>query len=108
MLKTIQGAVGVLVFGAVFASLVYVFGLPWVKAKELPFKEGDCIKMNFDGVESWHYGMVSRIESIGKDNYGVKYWLEFGWSTGVGTIPFTVNVSKVVCPQITEDQNGTN
>jgi hypothetical protein len=78
------------------------------KLKEGTYKEGDCIKMNFDGVESWHYGMTSRIESIGKDNYGVKYWLEYGWSTGVGTIPFTVNVTKVSCPQITESQDESH
>ena len=104
MLKAIGLTIVTIVF---FAGLLVAY-VKYPQAKEVPFKEGDCIKMNFDGVESWHYGMVSRIESIGKDNYGVKYWLEFGWSTGVGTIPFTVNVSKVVCPQITEDQNGTN
>lgn len=104
MLKGIIAALGVMamIAGGTLAYVVYPH------AKEVPYKEGDCIKMNFDSVESWHYGMVSRIESIGKDNYGVKYWLEYGWSTGVGTIPFSVNVTKVVCPQITEGQNDSN
>ena len=75
---------------------VAVVKYPW--AKDLPYKEGDCLKMDFPGVEQWHYGMVARVDTIGKQNYGVKYWLEYGWSTYTDTWPFSLSVVKVTCP----------
>jgi hypothetical protein len=77
--------------------LVAVVKYPW--AKEVAYKEGDCLKMDFPGVEAWHYGMIARVDTIGKQNYGVKYWLEYGWSTYTDTWPFSLSVVKVACPQ---------
>jgi hypothetical protein len=76
---------------------------PW--AKDLPYKEGDCLKMDFPGVEAWHYGMIARVDTIGKQNYGVKYWLEYGWSSYTDTWPFSLSVVKVQCPQETRNDN---
>lgn len=72
---------------------------------EIRYHEGDCLKMDFPGVEAWHYGMIARVDTIGKQNYGVKYWLEYGWSTYTDTWPFSLSVVKVQCPQETRNDN---
>lgn len=76
---------------------VYIYAIVFYD-KPTRFNQGDCLKMNFDGVESWFDNITVKVEHVGKENYGVKHWFEGYWSHGMGTWPFSLPSVKVECP----------
>ena len=70
---------------------------PWVSV-DMKFNKGECLMIDADGVETWFDNIIARVETVGKNNYGVKYWFEYGWSSGTGTWPFSLKSMKVECP----------
>lgn len=72
-------------------------------AKEVTYHEGDCLKMNLAEVEEWNNGLMAQVVKVGKRNYEVKYWLEFGWTQRTDTWPFSLQTVKVMCPTVIDD-----
>lgn len=106
MLKNILGALGVgIVVIAVCTGLVvfYVKG-GWATTPDR-YPEGTCLKMVLPGVESWQGGLPAQVVTVGKQNYEVKYWTEYGWSNLTGTWPFSLDVAKVGCPMEVQDKD---
>lgn len=71
--------------------------------KEEQFKVDDCIKLSWEGVETWNSSTVAKIRTVGKANYEVRYWAEYGWTNLTDTWPFSQPVTKVACPVEVKD-----
>lgn len=100
MMKYIAG--GVITFVSIvafFAFLSQVMGNPWWSSKIDRYAVGTCLKLSFPGTESWESDIIGQVQTVGKNGYEMKHWIEYGWSHTSGTWPFTVEVAKVECPK---------
>lgn len=99
MMKYIAVILGIIVItGTMFYVVSHSTNQP------VRFQTGACLHINWDGVESWFDNVTAKVEYVGKQNYGVRYWFEDHWSTGVGTWPFSLPSTTVECPVELEDE----
>lgn len=107
MLKLILGGfVSLVTMVATFYLLSVALGNPWWGKGPDHYPEGTCLKMSFPSVESWHGNLTARVERIGKQNYEVKYWMEYGWTNLTDTWPFSLETVKVGCPMEVQDHES--
>lgn len=106
MMKYITGGL------AVLGTMAFLFAILWGIAEGKWMKEpdryaiGTCLKLSFPGTESWESDIIGQIQTVGKNSYEMKHWIEFGWSHTSGTWPFTVEVAKVECPKETYEDGA--
>lgn len=106
MMKYIAG-IFVIVLITVACVMLVILPKPWeTRGEPTRYAVGTCLKLSFPGTESWESDIIGQVQTVGKNSYEMKHWIEFGWSHTSGTWPFTVEVAKVECPKETYEDGA--